>query len=458
MKTFLKAALLLALAAGLAVALVVTLRVGAPPSLEVRTDARAIGQRTELVVVASAEGRGLAGLRVEVEQGGTTHVAARREHRPLAPWAWSGERTERDELRVDVGRAAVPALVEGEAVVRVVAERAPTWLRHPGPVVQELRLPVRLAPPTLALLSSQHYVAQGGSGIVLYRVGATSVRDGVRAGSLFFPGAPLPGGGKEDRVALFGIPWDTSDDAQLRVVAEDDAGNAAEVAFVDRFFPKPPARDRIALDDAFLAKVTGEIRQHTPGLEDRGSLLGNYLLVNRDLRRKNAEELVALASRSAGGFLFTEAFLPLRNAQVMSAFADQRTYVYRDEEVDAQTHLGFDLAVVARTPVPAANRGVVLLARYFGIYGNTVVVDHGLGLATLYSHLSSIDVKEGQAVERGAVLGRTGATGLAGGDHLHFTTLVRGIPVNPVEWWDAKWVRERVAEKAGPAVLAFAGS
>ena len=456
MKSLLKVVLLLLVTFALAALLVATLRVGPAPAVQVRTDARAIGQKTPFFVVASAAGRGLAGLRVEVEQAGTAHVVARREHRPLAPWAWSGARAEKDEIQVDVGRAAVPALVEGEAVVRVVAERAPTWLRHPDPVVQELRLPVRLVPPTLSLLSSQHYVAQGGSGVVLYRVGATSVRDGVRAGSLFFPGAPLPGGGKEDRVALFGIPWDTSDDAQLRVVAEDDAGNVAELAFVDRFFPKPPARDRIALDDAFLAKVTGEIRQNTPGLEDRGSLLENYLVINRDLRRRNAEELVALASRSAGGFLFTEAFLPLRNAKVMSAFADQRTYLYQGAEVDAQTHLGFDLAVVARTPVPAANRGVVLLARYFGIYGNTVVVDHGLGLATLYSHLSSIEAKEGQTVERGTVLGRTGATGLAGGDHLHFTTLVRGIPVNPVEWWDGKWVRDRVAAKAGPAVLAFA--
>jgi len=337
-----------------------------------------------------------------------------------------------------------------------VAERAGTWLRHPDPVVKELRLPVRLSPPALALLSSQHYVAQGGSGIVVYRAGSTSVRDGVRAGVFFFPGSPLPGGGKEDRLALFGVPWVLSDAAALRLVAQDDAGNTAELAFVDRFFPKPPARDTIALEDGFLAKVVPEIRAETPGLEDRGSLLENYLQINRDLRKANAEELLALGSRSAGAFLWTEPFLPLRNAKVMSAFADQRTYVYRGREVDAQTHLGFDLAVVARTPVPAANRGVVLLARYFGIYGNSVVLDHGLGLATLYSHLSSVEVKEGQAVERGTTLGHTGATGLAGGDHLHFTTLVRGLPVTPVEWWDGAWIRDRVASKAGPAALAYA--
>jgi murein DD-endopeptidase MepM/ murein hydrolase activator NlpD len=179
----------------------------------------------------------------------------------------------------------------------------------------------------------------------------------------------------------------------------------------------------------------------------RGSLLDDYLAINRELRAANASELVALAPGSASSLLFSEPFLPLRNAKVMSAFADQRTYVYAGREVDRQTHLGFDLAAVARTPVLAPNRGVVRLARYFGIYGNAVVVDHGLGLMTLSAHLSSIEVVEGQRVERGEPLGRTGATGLAGGDHLHFTTLVRGLPVNPIEWWDGKWIRERVTAK-----------
>jgi murein DD-endopeptidase MepM/ murein hydrolase activator NlpD len=456
MKTVRNLVLLLLVALAGAALGVATLRVGSPPSVEIRTDAKAIGARTGVTVVAAAPGRGLGGLRVEVEQAGAVHVVARRDHRALPPWQWSGPRVERDELPVDVGRGGIPDLREGEAVVRVVAERARTWLRRPDPVVKELRLPVRLVPPPLALLSTHHYVAQGGAGVVVYRVGSSSVRDGVQAGGWFFPGSPLPGGGKEDRLALFGVPWDLVDEQRLRLVAEDDAGNLTELAFADRFFPKPPGHDRIALDDAFLGKVVPEIRQQTPGLEDRGGLLENYLLLNRELRQANARELAALGPRSAGTFLWTEPFLPLRNAKVMSSFADQRTYSYRGAEVDAQTHLGFDLAVVARTPVPAANRGVVLLARYFGIYGNTVVVDHGLGLATLYAHLSSIDVKEAQPVERGAVLGRTGATGLAGGDHLHFTTLVRGLPVDPVEWWDASWVRDRVASKVGPAALAFA--
>ena len=456
MKTLLKTALLLLSMLLLAAFLVVTLRVGASPAIEIRTGAKAIGQRTGVEVVVSAAGRGLADVRVEVEQAGVAHVVARRAHRPLPPWTRSGGRVQADRLQAEVGGSAVPGLVEGEAVVRVVAERAATWLRHPDPAVKEIRLPVLLVPPPLSLLSARNRVAQGGSGVVVYRAGPTATRDGVRAGAWFFPGSPLPGGGKEDRLALFGVPWDLSDQAQLRLLAEDDAGNATEVAFVDRLLSRPPSRDRIVLDDAFLTKVVTEIRQQTPGLEDRGSLIENYLEINRRLRTKNAKELEALAPRSAGAFLWREPFAPLRRAQVMSHFADQRTYVYQGREVDQQTHLGFDLAVVAHTPVPAANPGVVVLARYFGIYGNAVVVDHGLGLATLYAHLSSIEVKEGQEVERGTILGRTGATGLAGGDHLHFTTLVRGLPVTAQEWWDGSWIRDQVASKVGPAVLGLA--
>jgi murein DD-endopeptidase MepM/ murein hydrolase activator NlpD len=452
MKTLLRILTAVLGAFALLVGLVVTFRAGAAPVVAIRAAKPVIGAHTPVVAVASAPGRGLVRLQLEVEQDGRTQVLARKTYRPLPPWAFFGARTERAQITAEVGPTTVPGLKEGEVRLRLVAVRPGTWLRHPSPVVSEIRLPVRLRPPALSLLSAQHYVAQGGSGVVVYRAGPTSAKDGVRAGAWFFPGGALPGGGAQDRFALFGMPWDLSDATQLRLVAEDDAGNRAELSFVDRFFPKPSARTRITLDDAFMGRVVPEILRQSPGLEDRGKLLDNYLQINRDLRKSDAEELAQLSRRSTPRFLWRQAFLPLRNAQVESSFADHRTYVYEGREVDEQFHLGFDLAVVERTPVPAANRGVVLLARYFGIYGNAVVLDHGYGLMSLYGHLSSIDVSEGQEVERGAILGRTGATGLAGGDHLHFTTLVGGLPVNPREWWDAHWIHDRVAARLGAAL------
>jgi murein DD-endopeptidase MepM/ murein hydrolase activator NlpD len=124
-------------------------------------------------------------------------------------------------------------------------------------------------------------------------------------------------------------------------------------------------------------------------------------------------------------------------------------YLYAGEEVDRQTHLGFDLASIAQSPVEASNSGTVVHADYLGIYGNTVIIDHGLGLFSLYGHLSSMDVTRGQQVARGDMLGRTGQTGLAAGDHLHFSMIVGGAQVTPLEWWDPKWVQEHVLSKLG---------
>lgn len=447
LKILLKGLLALGFVAAVAGLAALTLRTGPPPALELVTEAKAIGPLTSVVARAEVTGRGLAGLRLEIEQNGRVRVVAQSRHQPLPPWRFTGERVLRDELRAEVGHRALGELQEGEATIRVVAQRPRTWLLAPGPVTRELRLPVRLTPPALSVLSTQHYVAQGGSGLVVYRVGATAASDYVRAGDWRFAGLPLPGGASGERMALFGIPWDLGDAGNIRVVAEDDAGNAAAVAFVDRFEPRPPSRDRINLDDAFLGKVVKEIQERTPQLVASGSLLDDYLAINRELRAANAATLVELGRQSAPVRLFGEAFLPLPNGKVMSAFADRRSYLYAGREVDQQTHLGFDLASLARAPVPAPNRGVVRLARYFGIYGNAVVIDHGMGLSTLCAHLSSLEVQEGQQVERGQPLGRTGATGLAGGDHLHFTTLIGGLPVNPIEWWDAKWIRDRITSK-----------
>jgi murein DD-endopeptidase MepM/ murein hydrolase activator NlpD len=101
-------------------------------------------------------------------------------------------------------------------------------------------------------------------------------------------------------------------------------------------------------------------------------------------------------------------------------------------------------------PVRAANDGVVVFAGFLGIYGNAAVIDHGCGLQSLYGHMSSLAVKEGDQVKREQEIGRSGQTGLAAGDHLHFTMLLDGIPVNPTEWWDPHWIHDRIEVKLQP--------
>ncbi len=194
-----------------------------------------------------------------------------------------------------------------------------------------------------------------------------------------------------------------------------------------------------------------QILAETPEFKDRGSLLDNYLAINGELRRTNDATLKALSEQSEPSFLWKKPFLQMPG-KVFSAFADRRTYKYQDREIDQQFHLGFDIASTQKAPIPAANDGKVLHAGNLGIYGQAVVLDHGHGLLSLYGHISSLEVKQGEVVSRGQSLGRTGDTGLALGDHLHFTMLLHGLAVTPMEWWDGHWIQDRIALKLGSAL------
>ncbi len=101
-------------------------------------------------------------------------------------------------------------------------------------------------------------------------------------------------------------------------------------------------------------------------------------------------------------------------------------------------------------PVSAANDGRVVWGSDLGIYGNCVVLDHGYGLQSIYGHMREIDVKVGDMVKKGQKMGIAGATGLAGGVHVHFGMQIDGVQVNPREWWDEHWIRDRVLAKLDP--------
>ncbi len=432
-------------------------RTGAPPEVDIEAGLPGIGPRTPIAVRLAEPGRGLSRVTVELVQADSRQLLAERRHQPRPFWAFWGPRVATDKIDVEVGSETLPELRPGEATVRVTAERAATWLRRPRPVVRELTLPVHLSPPPVRVTSSQIYLAQGGSAVVVYQVGETATRDGVRVAGrpagqedLWFPGYPLPGGGAGERFALFGAPHDLADASGIRLLAADDLGNEVEVAFLDRYLKRPLSTDTIRLSDRFMAKVVPQIVARSE-IEDQGDLLETYLAINRDLRRQNTEALFELAQRTTPRFLWSQPFRQLPNTRSMARFADRRTYLYDGREVDRQDHLGFDLASIRRADVLAANRGMVLTADYFGIYGNAVVLDHGYGLMSLYAHLSSLAVEPGQEVERGESLGATGETGLAGGDHLHFSMLLHGLQVNPLEWWDPAWIENRFAAKLGAA-------
>ena len=447
---FKRVVILLALA-GLVFAGIAAFRAGPEPAIEISSDLPGIGKKTLVRIKVEEPERGLAGYRVEFVQGSRITPLAERGFDPLESWEFWGERTAADDLAVEVGSETLDGLEDGPATVRVVAERAPSYLRRPDGTVAELRLEVRLRPPVLEVLSSRVFVTQGGAEAVVYRVGPSTVEHGVQSGDWWFPGYPVPGGGDQDRFALFGIPYDLDGPDGIRLVARDAVGNEARMPIVDRFTRKPLHKDTITLSDSFMSRVVPAILARSPEVRDRGDLLQNYLAINRELRAINDAQLKELAAKSATEFLWDTAFLQMQNAKVMSDFADRRTYVYDGKAVDHQDHLGFDLASVQNAEIQAAGAGTVAYAGWLGIYGNAVIIDHGYGLMSLYGHLSAVSVEHGQGIERGDVVGRSGQTGLAGGDHLHFSMLLQGHPVDPEEWWDGHWIHDRLELKLGGA-------
>ena len=435
----------------IAVAVVAFLRRGDDATLEFRTDLPAVGQKTPVHVTAAGTSRGLTGVRVEAVQGDQRLVLAETSLEAEPWWAVWATATTGTSVTFEIGREAWPALQPGEVTLRAEATTAGSPLGGPKTSTAELTMPVRLVPPSIESLAEGDVVRQGGAGVVAYLVGESSVRVGVRVGELFFPGSPLtdlmPQADPRARFAFFAVPHDVDEPSEVRLTAVDELGNSVERPFLQRFDRRTFKADDIRVTDGFLEDVVPEILSQTPSLRSTGIQVDDYVTINRDLRSQNRARLQEIGASSRGEMLWSGAFLQLPNSSVMAGFGEDRTYLYDGRVIDRQTHLGYDLASVRRAEIPAAADGVVLLAEFFGIYGNTVVLDHGYGVLTLYSHLSQIDVTVGETLSRGDTLGRTGTTGLAGGDHLHFAVLVRGIQVDPLEWLDPKWIETRIASK-----------
>ena len=423
------------------------------PAIEFKQPEKFVGASTPVEILVGAPAPRLKTLTIAVEQNGKTF--------PVYSLGDAGAEVKEegaDVIRVTrtVGRENVPELKSGPARITVTASR---------PVLYGLRtltgsaskdVQVRLERPRVSVLSTHHFVNHGGAEAVVYRVTPDDVRSGVLVGDLEYPGYPARAAGLANinitdpavRVAFFALRHDQDLKTPIHVFARDEAGNSARADFDYRVFPKPFKKSRIELADSFLDRVVPAILEGTREVNPTGDTLQKFLVINGELRRKNNEKIASFASQTAPSILWNGAvFHPFTNTGVQSAFADHRTYIYKGKDVDQQIHLGFDLASYAGTPIVAANRGKVLFAEELGIYGNTVIIDHGMGVQSLYAHLSSIDVKPGDMVEKEQQLGRSGMTGMAAGDHLHFTMLVNGQMVNPVEWWDSHWIEDRILRK-----------
>ena len=417
----------------------------AGPSITIKSPDKFVGRAGKMDVVAESATPVVA-MNATLEQNGQSTT--------VASYANEGSAQTQVTLSGTLGKSAQPALVNGPAKLTVTASRQVFFGMRTVASSVTRDLQVRLDPPRIAVTSIHHFINLGGAEFVLLRATPEDVDAGVKVGDVEYRAYPGSAVGIADpavRVAFFALKHDQDLNVRMSAYARDEAGNEATTPLEHQPTRKVFLNSRIPIDQRFLDRVVPAIASNTPDLKvDTGSpegLLKGFLTINGDLRKKNGDTITALAAKSQPKMLWTAAFAQMGNSQVESRFADRRTYFFEDKEIDRQVHLGFDLASVQQAPVHASNAGVVVFADFLGIYGNCVIVDHGLGVQSLYAHLSTIGSKVGDTVTKGQELGRTGATGLAGGDHLHFTMLLQGVPVNPVEWWDQHWMDDRVIRK-----------
>jgi murein DD-endopeptidase MepM/ murein hydrolase activator NlpD len=301
--------------------------------------------------------------------------------------------------------------------------------------------------PVLSVVSSAHNLNQGGSALIVYTISEEVDRTGVMVGDFFFPGYLQESG---NYACFFALPYHMSPKQFApELIAEDRAGNQRRTDFYHHANPRNFPSGKINLDERFLKTLQPRFEAFFP---EAATPLELFLKVNGELRKENVRALRDFGKQTASGPLWEGVFLRQPNAAHLGGFAAARSYFYEGKKVDEQTHMGVDLASVAQAPIPAANAGKVVHADDLGIYGKCVIIDHGMGLQSLYGHLSRIDVEKGETVAKGQTIGNSGATGLAGGDHLHFEIILSGLSVNPVEWWDTAWLKNNVGDKLSLSV------
>ena len=404
----------------------------APPQIAVSPDADVLGV-APLEIRVTDPGTGLRSVTATLSQGGAeVSLAAEQFAQPAK------------EQKIELVLAKVAGVKEGPAVLRIAARDASLFGGNEA--VLEKSVTIDVTPPTVELVADDRYVNFGGVGVIVYRASPDTVSSGVKIGRHFFPGFA---GQVKDRpdhlLAFFAHPYDTAPEERPTLVVTDRAGNTREMRLAYELKNVNYRKSTLPVSDGFLQNKVA------PLLADAGARQGAakdvFVAVNRMLRKENEDRIEAITRQATPSMLWKDAFAQLSNSKVEANFADQRTYTYNGEVIDTAYHLGYDLSVTKRYPVEASNSGTVAFTGDIGIYGNTVILDHGLGLFSLYSHLSSIDVKAGDAVAKRQILGRTGETGLAGGDHLHFGIYLAGVAVLPVEWWDQKWIDDNVTPK-----------
>ena len=350
-------------------------------------------------------------------------------------------------------------LKSDKAKLTITARDASKWnFLHGNLVNQEVNFVIDSKRPVVTDLTNSYAIEKGGSALVVFKASdehLKSVKISTNFGKDFYAQPFVKPG---YYIAL--IAWPVQQpNFRATIVAEDMAGNKAEdyvrLYLVDKQYKISNMEVKDAFLDGKIAELSGEFPE-TASVTDR---VERFRLINETVRAKNEDLIHKITSKIDQKKMITDFSIkpmyPIVNGAPVASYADHRIYSYNGKVVSEAFHMGLDLASVHMADISTQNPGRVVFAAYNGLYGNNPIIDHGLGLYTLYGHCSSLSIAEGDEVKPGQVIGKTGMTGYAMGDHLHFGVLVQGIEVRPEEWMDTHWMKINVEDviKDGKSII-----
>ncbi|MDD2829976.1 MAG: M23 family metallopeptidase [Sulfuricurvum sp.] len=338
---------------------------------------------------------------------------------------------------------------EAESVVlKIKATDNSLWGLFMGNTIKkEVTLVIDQHRPTLSIIANSYKIQKGGSAIVVFKADDAHM-ESLNIETSFgkkFIAQPFYKKGYYASLLAWPVQNDTF---SATVVARDKAGNETRSSVPLRLKDHAYKVSKLELSDAFLDGKIAELAsvyKQTEGIDDR---LEQFKVINENVRADNEKIIHTITSKVSKGMVsdFRPApFYPLVNGQKVADFGDHRIYSFKGKtDLSNAYHMGLDLASIHMGAITSSNSGKVVFAESNGIYGNLPIIDHGLGLYTLYGHCSELEVKEGDSVTANQQIAKTGLSGYAMGDHLHFGILVQGIEVRPEEWMDRKWISDNI--------------
>jgi murein DD-endopeptidase MepM/ murein hydrolase activator NlpD len=404
------------------------------PSIKFDQEVKAIGKQKTIGIILSDSKSGISHVNVEIIQDNKDQI--------LVDKKIPARGTKQEVLSVNFSAGEL-RLHDGPAVIKITTTDHSLFQNQ---TILSQAVKIDTVPPQINLLKNINYINQGGTGFVAYQPSKPLATTGVYINNYLSPAHAILIDKKPSYITYFALPMNAGKTTtRITVFARDEAGNETTIALPCVIKEKKFRADKMNLDEKFLQQKMPEFQSMLPSLQGK-TPLEVFAYINSQMRNDNFLTIQKICQRSSDKELWEGTFLRMKNGAPMALFGDKRSYMYNKKVVGESIHTGVDLASNARAVIEAANKGIVVFTGALGIYGNAIIIDHGLGLFSLYGHLSSIDTTVGKNVAKGEKIGLSGTSGLAGGDHLHFSIIVGGQFVNPQEWWDPHWIKDNITK------------